>query len=90
MFSASMDGSLFIYSIKEATIGTEGSQGNLKHAITLNDREEKKFDEMVNSMVSPELAEIVLIKKNEMEDWKSRLEKLKRDLKTTKKMVKDK
>ena len=44
------------------------------------DEEENKIDEMVNSIVSAELADIVLVKKNEMEEWQRRQEVLKQEL----------
>jgi hypothetical protein len=34
--------------------------------------EEEKLDEMVNSIVDEALADIVLVKKHEMEEWQKR------------------
>lgn len=34
--------------------------------------DDNKLDEMVNSIVAAELADIVLVKKNEMEEWQRR------------------
>jgi hypothetical protein len=31
--------------------------------------EEEKIDDMINSIVDEDLADIVLVKKNEMEEW---------------------
>ena len=49
--------------------------------------EEEKLDDMVNSIVDAALADIVLVKKNEMEEWQKRSEKLKQELNITKKRV---
>ena len=49
--------------------------------------EEEKLDDMVNSIVDEALADIVLVKKNEMEEWQKRSEKLKQELNLTKKRV---
>jgi len=45
---------------------------------------------MVNSVVDEALADIVLVKKNEMEEWQRRSNKLKHELNFTKKRVEQK
>ena len=42
---------------------------------------------MVTNIVDEALADIVLVKKNEMEEWQKRSEQLKSDLNQTKKKV---
>ena len=37
--------------------------------MALSTGEEEKMDEMINSIVDEALADIVLVKKNEMEEW---------------------
>jgi hypothetical protein len=49
--------------------------------------EEEKLDEMVNSIVDEQLADIVLVKKHEMEEWQHRQDKLKFELNITKRKV---
>jgi hypothetical protein len=49
--------------------------------------DDNKLDEMVNSIVAAELADIVLVKKNEMEEWQRRQDQLKYELNQTKKKV---
>jgi hypothetical protein len=59
--------------------------GGIRGAIGLG--EEDKIDDMVNSIVDEALADIVLVKKNEMEEWQRRSDKLKYELNLTKKRV---
>lgn len=42
--------------------------------------DDNKLDDIINSIVSAELADIVLVKKNEMEEWQRRSEQLKYEL----------
>lgn len=57
LFSAGADGSIFIFSVSEYTEGGMRIQ------------DDDKMDDMSNSIVDKELADIVLVKKNEMEEW---------------------
>ncbi len=52
--------------------------------------DDNKLEEMVNSIVAAELADIVLVKKNEMEEWQRRQDQLKYELNQTKKKVQHK
>ena len=45
------------------------------------------MDEMINSIVDEALADIVLVKKNEMEEWQLKQEQLKYELNLNKKKV---
>jgi hypothetical protein len=56
-------------------------------AITGIATEEDKMDDYVNSIVDEALADIVLVKKHEMEEWQRRQDQLKYDLAVTKQKV---
>ena len=83
LFSAGTDGSLFIFQIGEQSILTESIKGQ----VALSTGEEEKIDEMINSIVDEALADIVLVKKNEMEEWQLKQDQLKYELNLNKKKV---
>lgn len=51
---------------------------------------QQQLDDMVNSIVDEALADIVLVKKDEMEKWQRKQDKLKHDLNVNKKLVEQK
>lgn len=85
LFSTGSDGSIFMFQISEQLIATESLKGSLSLP-----NEEEKLDDMVNSIVDEALADIVLVKKHEMEEWQQKQEQLKHDLNVNKKKVEQK
>ena len=88
MFSAGQDGSIFIFRITEQIWNKK--DGSLKPASM--QIEDQPMDNKGNKdyrlkIVDPELADIVLVKKNEMTEWQVRQKQLKYDLALTKKKV---
>ena len=95
LFSAGEDGTLFMYHIEEeknleaGEILTEkqirGMAIEQSNRIYKLDENEGNPDQ--KSIMSPELANIVLVKKAEMEDWLSKQRQLKAELDATKRRV---
>jgi hypothetical protein len=56
----------------------------------INSIDDEKADDFGNSIVDEALADIVLVKKHEMEEWQRRQEQLKHELAVTKKKVESK
>lgn len=95
LFSAGEDGCLFVYQIEE--------EKNLEPGETLTEKQLRamaieqankvfKFDESegnpeLKNIMSPELANIVLVKKAEMEEWLEKQKKLKAELDACKRRV---
>jgi hypothetical protein len=69
LFTAGGDGTLFTFKITEQAILADGST---KSSML----EEEKYEEVTNSIVDEALADIVLVKKNEMEEWQKKQEEL--------------
>lgn len=92
MFSTGSDGSLFIFSISEQLMPQEGNMlkaAGATGASVINDPDDKA-DEGNNCIVDEALADIVLVKKNEMDEWQKKQEQLKHDLNMNKKKVEQK
>tara|TARA_B110000285_G_C15132029_1_gene624285 strand:- start:2036 stop:2317 length:282 start_codon:yes stop_codon:yes gene_type:complete len=71
LFTAGVDGSIFIYSISEQMLNPrDWSFKPVAHSEenTQNDKKEKNKDPRLK-VVDDELAEIVLVKKDEMDEW---------------------
>lgn len=99
LFSAGSDGTLFIYQIGEQNMILENmmmSAGGVKNNQLMqqmlddNMSSQQQLDDMVNSIVDEALADIVLVKKDEMEKWQRKQDKLKHDLNVNKKLVEQK
>jgi WD40 repeat protein len=80
LFTAGVDGTLFTFKITEQTLQSDGST---KSSLL----EEDKYEEVTNSIVDEALADIVLVKKNEMEEWQKKQEELKQELAINKRKV---
>jgi len=70
LFTAGIDGSIFIYQISEQMLNPrDGTFKPVAHSEeTQNDKKEKNKDARLK-VVDDELADIVLVKKNEMDEW---------------------
>jgi hypothetical protein len=70
LFTAGIDGSIFIYQITEQMLNPrDGTFKPVAHSEeTQNDKKEKNKDARLK-VVDDELADIVLVKKNEMDEW---------------------
>jgi len=86
LFSAGLDGTLFIHNILEERLPTiENSESTTvsgAHGVEEKEKELKPMD--------PELAYIVLVQQKDMEDWILRQQRLKSDLEATKRKVESK
>lgn len=74
VFTGGSDGSVFIYSVTEFSSETEIYKPSAS--------EEKKLEskEYRNLIVDEQLADVVLIKRQEMEDWTKKQEQLKNEM----------
>jgi len=70
LFTAGTDGSIFIYQITEQMFNPrDGTFKPVAHSEdTANDKKEKNKDARLK-VVDDDLADIVLVKKNEMDEW---------------------
>jgi len=84
LFSIGSDGSLFIFAIQEQPI-TFDKFGQLVSLPTVE--EARLTDEPQSSVVDQALADIVLVKKQEMEEWRVKQEKLQFELNVNKRKV---
>lgn len=88
LFTAGADGSLFIFDIHEQVFNYK--EKTLKASIQIDEGDKKgnmKIKDQRYKIVDPELADIVLVKRNEMVEWQQRQKQLKYDLALTKKKV---
>lgn len=91
LFSAGEDGSLFVFKISEEKIKDEREQVEDFQQVTANiEQEESEREALTFKVMDKELANIVLVKKHEMEKWLARQEKLTYDLESTKRKVESK
>ena len=84
LFSVGSDGSLFIFSISEQQILFD-KNGQLQ--TTHVDTEARIQEDSVVTVVDQALADIVLVKKQEMEEWRMKQEKLQFELNVNKRKV---
>lgn len=96
LFSAGEDGTLFIYHVEEEKNPEAGELVTASQARAMAEEQANKiykFDENEGgnidqkSIMDPELANIVLVKKVEMEEWQEKQKKLKAELDATKRKV---
>lgn len=90
LFTAGLDGSLFIYNIGEQLMSLKDPKVfkrviQTDESAAANDKKSQKDGKV--KIVDPELADIVLVKRNEMVEWQQRQKQLKYDLALTKKKV---
>ena len=81
LFTGGVDGSIFIFKIGEKNIALE------QRGIQSSEEESKDATLDKKNNIEKELAEVVLVNKEEMEEWKLKQEKLNKDLNTTRKKV---
>ena len=94
-FSAGEDGALFIYHISEEKVPSEAEKQSLEYQRQLQlDRTtfkatvvESETGERNKEIMDPELANIVLVKQDEMEEWMIKQDMLKTELEGTKRKV---
>ena len=76
--------------LENMMMGAGGVKNNqLMQQMLLDDNlnSQQQMDDMMNSIVDEALADIVLVKKDEMEKWQRKQDKLKHDLNVNKKLV---
>lgn len=84
LFSVGSDGSLFVFSISEQQIQFD-KNGQLHSSLA--DPDARLADDSALSVVDQALADIVLVKKQEMEEWRMKQEKLQFELNVNKRKV---
>lgn len=86
LFSAGEDGSLFIFKVSEE-LNTDLVIDDLKRLTTKLTEDDIDIENAHIKVMDRELANIVLVKKHEMEKWLQRQDKLQYDLGSTKRKV---
>ena len=92
-FSAGEDGTLFIYHVNELKVLTPAEMNTPEYARSLANQTfkatvvEPEAGEMSRQIMDPELANIVLVKQDEMEEWLVKQALLKSELESTKRKV---
>jgi hypothetical protein len=88
LFTAGNDGTIFIFNISEQMYNTKDQSLKPVICLDIETQNDKKGNRDVRSkIVDPELADIVYVKKDQMEEWKSSQDMLKYQLALTKKRI---
>ena len=93
LFSAGEDGTLFIYHVSEEKVLTPAEMNAQENLRTLANQTfratvvEPEAGELSKQIMDPELANIVLVKQDEMEEWLVKQSLLKSELESTKRKV---
>ena len=87
LFTAGNDGALFVYSIQDQLMNVK--DGSLRPSIVTDDANDKKGGnkDPRAKIVDPDLADIVFVKKDQMDEWQESQSQLKYQLALTKKRI---
>jgi len=81
LFTAGKDGTIFVFSIGDQLWNFK--EKSIKPSIHVEETDKKGKHQIRSKIVDPDLADIVLVKRNEMIEWQKRQKQLKYDLALT-------
>jgi hypothetical protein len=88
IFTIGQDGSIFIYEVKEQLFNLKTNELRPSHIVDVDATDKKGgIKDLRVKIMDPDLADIVFVKVNQMEEWRSSQEQLRYQLALTRKKI---